>query len=233
MSKILILEDDRDLQDAMKETLKSAGYEASAYSSAFEARQALQAHTFNLMIVDIKLIGAESGLDFCNYIKGQKNLANIPVIVLSGNPSAEYEKESLLCGAIDYVQKPVDLDMLMLKITNVLKSQPKAKGLSVSQGVLSFENITIDLDAIKVKVDGVEVPNLTRKEFKILEYLMQNPGVVLNRDDLNKAIAGLEEYKITPRSIDTHIVHLRKALGSSGDYIKTVRGFGYQLVKHN
>ena len=172
--------------------------------------------------LDVMLPG-ENGIEILKRIRLDASTRSIPVIMLTAK-SSEYDKViGLDSGADDYVCKPFGMMELISRIKAVLRRTSKP---DVSE-TLVCGNVALNIKGHSVTVDGKPV-ELTLKEFELLKLLMQNPGVVLNRDTLLGSIWGYD-FDGETRTVDVHIRTLRCKLGEKGDIIETVRGVGYKI----
>lgn len=214
--RILLVEDDELLASAVTKGLRME-FEVDAHLRAEPALLALDSEVYDLLLLDLNLPGM-SGLDLLRKIR-RKHSA-IPVCILTAKDRMEQKIEGLEAGADDYLVKPFDFDELLARVHALLRR---------SQGVydkkLTYENITLDLDAKQVTRDN-EVVSLSAREFAILSVLMQNQGKVMNKQQLEDKLYGWE-MDVESNTIEVHISGIRKKLGK--ELIKTVRGLGYRI----
>lgn len=177
----------------------------------------------DLILLDIMLPGID-GLDVCKLLKGDKGTAVIPVVILTAKVDEADIVRGLELGADDYVKKPFSPKELIARIKAVLRRHADVTEVSAEIG---FQDIRLNPGRREVTVKGSAV-DLTYSEFEILHLMIRHPGLVFSRSKIVDEVRG-ENYPVTDRSVDFQIVGLRKKLGDSGKYIKTVRGVGYRL----
>ncbi len=230
---IYCVEDDSDIRDLVVYTLENTGYEALGFDDGEAMFAALKeilkeqdagAKLPELILLDIMLPG-EDGMSILARLKDSDKTKDIPVIMLTAK-GAEYDKvKGLDAGADDYVTKPFGMMELVSRIKAVLRRAGKNK--NPDKDVIQIRDLTIDLKKHEVKAAG-EVVTLTLKEYELLKRLMQNPNIVLTRDQLLEEIWGYD-FDGETRTVDVHVRTLRQKLGKCGDYIETVRGVGYRM----
>jgi len=225
VSNILIIEDEKDIVEALEYNLKKEGFKVSkAYdgkSGLKLAREKLPA----LIILDL-MLPVIDGLEVCKILKKETKTSNIPVIMLTAKGSEVDKVLGLELGADDYVTKPFSMRELMARIKAILKRySPKDE---TAQPIIKLPHLEIDLGKHEVKVDG-KLIELSAKEFSLLHYLAQNQGKAIGRDKLLDAVWGIE-VAIETRTVDVHVKRVREKLGKKvGKYITTLRGVGYKF----
>lgn len=221
---IYCVEDDINIRELVIYTLESIGYRARGFEDGKTFMEALKEETPELVLLDIMLPG-EDGMEILKSMKSSGKTADIPVIMVTAK-GAEYDKVlGLDSGADDYVTKPFGMMELISRIKAVLRRTKK--GESKKEGKIVLASLAIDVSKREVLVDGQRVA-LTYKEFELLRRMMENPGIVLTRDQLLEDIWGYD-YGGETRTVDVHIRTLRQKLGSAGEMVETVRGVGYRL----
>lgn len=219
---IYCVEDERNIRELIVYTLESSGLEARGFEDGEAFFSGLKQEIPQLVLLDIMLPG-EDGLSILKKLKGDTKTSNIPVILVTAK-GAEYDKVlGLDMGADDYVVKPFGMMELVARVKALLRRSQKEK--SVREYVMG--DLTMQVDKHVVKVQGEEVL-LTFKEFELLKYMLENPGIVLSRDQILEHIWGYEFVGET-RTVDVHIRTLRKKLGPCQDLIETIRGVGYRM----
>ena len=220
---IYCVEDDSNIRELVVYALKTGGLEAEGFEDAENFYTALKKEKPELVLLDIMLPG-EDGMSVLADLKSRNETKNIPVIMLTAK-GAEYDKvRGLNQGADDYVTKPFGVMELLARIKAVLRRSGTTQEVKHE---ISAGAIVIDLDRHQVYAGDNEV-ELTYKEFELLQYLLENRGLVLSREKLLKAIWGYD-FEGETRTVDVHIGNLRQKLGSSGSAIETVRGIGYRI----
>lgn len=220
---IYLVEDDPSIRKLVEYALKGKGYESMCFGSGEEMRKALGKDPKpELFLLDIMLPG-ESGLDILHYLRTSYDYRNVPVIMLTAK-DAEYDKVlGLDSGADDYITKPIGIMELLARINAVLRRTSASR----MPHDLSIGGITISQAAHEVKVNGSKVA-LTLKEFNLLLFLMENSGLVMDRERILSTVWGYS-FDGENRTVDVHIRHLREKLGTEGERIETVKGIGYRF----
>lgn len=216
MFKVLVIEDDASIAHSLALYIKNEGYEEKHCADGLSAMDTFQAFRPELIILDINLPG-KSGIDVCREIR---SVSDVPIIVLSARGS---EPDKLLLfelGVDDYVLKPFSARELMARITAVRK-RIEAKKKPKKEKSLVFGSITIDPHTFSIDCPTQDIV-LTKTEFSILEYCIQNADGVIKREGIMKDVMGYDNY-VYDRTIDTHIKNLRKKLESCIT-IETLRG---------
>ncbi|MGI5935193.1 MAG: response regulator transcription factor [Oscillospiraceae bacterium] len=221
MYRILVVDDEQKLREAIGKYARFEGYDTIEATDGLEAVELCKNNTFDLILLDVMLPKLD-GVSACREIR---KFSDTPIIMLTARGD-EYDRiVGFEAGADDYVVKPFSPKELILRIAALLKRNRK----NVSQ-TLTYEGIVVDLPARSVEIDGARV-ELTAKEFDLLVTLLKNPGIVLSRQTLIKEVWGKDADMSTNRTLDTHIKQVRKALGTYSGRIVTVRGIGYRLEK--
>lgn len=215
MIKILIVEDERPISDLIKINLTDAGYECTCAYDGLEAANILEAHNFDLILLDIMLPEID-GYELLEYIKP----LDIPVIFLTAKSALNDRVKGLTLGAEDYIVKPFEIVELLARVNVVLRRYNK------SAAILQFEDIIIDPENKIVKKDN-NILDLTPKEFDLLVMFVRNVNITLFRERIYESIWESEYYGDT-RTLDLHIQRLRKKTGLEHK-LKTVYKVGYRL----
>ena len=221
MQKILIVEDDLDIQELLQNFLKEAGYGIVAAKDGMEALEMFTS-TFDLVLLDVMLHKID-GFSVCEFIRKK---SNVPIIMLTALNGEEEQIKGLDLQVDDYITKPFSMPVLIRKIAAVLR---RSQLQSSKHQVISYGNFTLDLDSYTAGMDGT-VYNLTQREFEILRELLLHQGRVMTRQNLLDKLWKYDFYG-DERVVDTHIKNLRKKLRI--DFIQTVRGVGYKVDKEN
>ena len=219
--RVLLVEDDELLGDAVKTGLTQFGYLVEWLKDGETARAAIKTESFELIILDLSLPKL-SGMKLLQSIRHDQNTT--PVIILTARESVHDRIKGLDSGADDYITKPFDLNELSARIRALVRrSQGRADSL------LQYRNLTIDPAAHSVLMDDVPI-NVPRREFSLLQKLLENDGQVLSRDQLMQSIYGWED-DVDSNTLEVHIHNLRKKLNAT--FIRTIRGVGYMAEKKN
>jgi len=217
--RLLLIEDDELLGDAIKTGLSQFGYIVDWLTDGELARAAIKSESFELIILDLGLPKL-SGLNLLKTIRSAGDLT--PVIILTARESVECRITGLDAGADDYLIKPFDLNELSARIRALLRrSQGRANT------TITYRNVTIDPAAHSVTVNNLPI-NVPRREFSLLQKLLENSGRVLTREQLMQSLYGWEE-DVDSNALEVHIHNLRKKLNAT--YIRTIRGIGYMVEK--
>lgn len=224
MTKIMIVEDEAGLVTLLKYNLEKQGYETVSVMDGKEVMTTAMAEKPDLILLDWMLPNV-SGIDLCREIRRSYELRNTPIIMLTARGDEADKVRGLSYGADDYMTKPYSIPELMARIVALLRRvQPEVK-----QDNLVFEDLTMDFAKRRV-MRGERSVHLGPTEFRLLQYLMEKPGVVLSRESLLKLVWG-GSIHVELRTVDVHIRRLRRALNEGGepDIIRTVRSAGYAL----
>lgn len=223
--KILIIEDDKDISKMLFDFLSLKGFAAACAHNGVEGFKEAAGGTYNLVLLDL-MLPYKSG---DTLLQELREVSDVPVIVMSAKGLTQTKIELLRLGADDYVTKPFDLDELLARIESNLKRYDKAPNLKSSP--LTFGEITLDSNTKNVTVNGAEIL-LTATEYMLLELMLASPQKVFSKQNLYETI-WKEPYAYDDNTINTHISNLRKKLKeySPVEYIETVWGMGYKLIK--
>ena len=223
--KILVVEDDEDIQELIRYNLEKDGFKVTGVAAGEAGLKRAASDSPDLIILDLMLPGMD-GLSICRELRANPVTKAIPVAMLTARGEEVDVVAALEAGADDYIAKPFSPRVLTARIRAVLRrkdaveKEPEVK--HVRRGSLE-----IDVARHEVKVGGKAVA-LTASEFKILLFLAEHPGIVYSRYQLVDAVHGAD-YPVTDRSVDVQIVGLRKKLKAGSDCIETVRGVGYRF----
>lgn len=226
MQKILIVEDDTNINNLLQEALSKEGYSCEQAFSGTEAKLLLnmQKHGYALVLLDLMLPGI-SGEAVLEEIRKKGNL---PVIVLTAKDSLDEKVEVLTSGADDYITKPFEIREVLARVqVQLRRKEEKETGIERD---LSFKDMVLNRDTFQVRIDGRILPKITKQEFAILELLLRNPKQVFSKEDIFE-YAWEETYMGETKTLDVHISNIRKKIKqvTSDEYIETVWGIGYRL----
>lgn len=222
--RILIIEDEREIQDILKELLMDAGYEATAASDGLEGITLFQKRKFDLILLDIMMPKID-GYGVCEIIRQE---SSIPIIVLTALDEEEAQIKAFELKADDYITKPFSVKLVLLRVEAVLR-RVKERESQMPDNILTYGNVRLDRESHLVSVDGIPV-SLTHTEYGLLERFMLHPGRVFTRDNLLNEVWGYN-FIGDEKTVNIHIMNLRRKLGT--DIIETIRGVGYRLGKEN
>ena len=224
---ILSVEDDEHIARLIKYNVEKEGYICQTVESGEEGLDILRREKIDLVILDI-MLPSMSGLNVCKTIKQDKELAGIPVILLTAKGEEMDKIIGFEFGADDYLVKPFSPRELILRINAILR---RTQGADVKNDILNYSDIKMDLTRHKVFVVGEEI-KLTAMEFKLLMIFVQRKGRLQSRDHLLKDVWDFSS-DVTTRTVDTHVKRLRQKLGKTGERIETIRGYGYRLKEES
>ena len=224
MEKILVIEDDRAIRKALKKLFEPECYAVELIPDGAAGLEAFRKSSPDLIILDLNL-PTLAGRDVCRAIRSESPL--VPIIVVTAVDSEADRVLLLELGADDYVIKPFSPRELLARVRAVLRRSKRG----TSEVQYRFDNITIDFSKMEIVRAGRPVP-LTRQEFKVLKYFLQNQNRVISREELLNEVWGYESYPTT-RTVDAHILTLRQKLeidpANPGHFL-TVHGVGYKFV---
>lgn len=223
MAKILLVDDDRHISEILEFNLRNENFDVVAVFSAEEAlRQNIS--QFDLILLDV-MMGGMSGYKMAEILR--KDGIHVPIIFLTAKDTENDMLTAFSVGGDDYISKPFSLKEVIARVKAVLKRTRPATEDNRKQGKLSIGTLTIDFDQKEVDLNGEKI-SLTKTEFELLTLLAQNPGSLFSRERIINTIWRETPY-ITERTVDVHIVRLRKKLGAYSDAITSRTGYGYRF----
>lgn len=225
--KILIVDDEVHILELIRFNLEKE-YQVSTAGSGEEALEILSKESMDLMILDLMLPGMD-GIQVCNRVRNQKDLMQLPIIMLTAKNEDADRILGLEVGADDYLSKPFNVRELQARIKAVLRRSSYDQREPKSH--YGIRDLSLDIESREVRKNGEVLP-LTAKEFDLLKLLMEHQGKVLSRNFLLDKIWGYE-YFGESRTVDVHIRHLRMKIGEDEEnpYILTKRGIGYKMLR--
>lgn len=224
MFKILVVEDDHELNRLFCRTLNRNGYETLTAADASEALELLDTELVDLIISDVMMPGMD-GFEFVRQLREAQ--MTLPIMMITAKSDIKDKQSGFLSGADDYMVKPVELQEMLLRVQALLR---RAK--SVSERKLSFGGTSLLYDVWTVE-DGQGSQILPQKEFQLLYKLLSYPGQIFTRQQILDDIWGPEGY-VDSHTLDVHISRLRERFKKNEDFeIVTIRGLGYRAVKKN
>ncbi|MCX8037243.1 MAG: response regulator transcription factor [Candidatus Sumerlaeia bacterium] len=221
---ILVVDDEEDILELVRYNLAKEGYTVSGVLSGEEALKKITATMPDLVILDLMLPGL-NGLEVCKTLKANPKTQHIPIVMLTAKGEEADVVTGLELGADDYITKPFSPRLLVARVRAVLRR--KARQAVEEDSAIQIHDLVIHPGRHEVLVGGKPV-DLTFTEFRILHTLARRPGWVFTRFQIVEAVRG-EVYPVTDRSVDVHIVGLRRKLGPASKYIQAVRGIGYRF----
>ncbi|HEX6465642.1 MAG TPA: response regulator transcription factor [Vicinamibacterales bacterium] len=224
--RVLVVEDENDIAGLIKHTLERSGdASVEVVARGDEALRSITGRPPDLVILDLNL-PVLSGDEVCRILRQRQETRQIPIIMLTARTSESDRVAGLDLGADDYVTKPFSLRELAARVRAVLRRR-RASADEARQARYTGKHLVADFDAVAVTVDTKPV-KLTRREFELLRFLVENKNRVLSRDRLLERVWGYDRF-IETRSVDVHVGRLRAKLGSAGQQIETVIGLGYRF----
>lgn len=218
MANILIVEDEKNMQDIIAEYMQRGGHTCFTADDGIDALMILKNNPMDLMILDIMM----PNLDGFSVCKVAREMSNFPIIMLTAKGSEEDKLKGYDFGADDYMTKPFSPKVLLAKANALLRRSSVLPADAINAG-----KISVIPASHKVFVNGKEIV-LTHKEYELLHFFMANPGQIFSREQLLNRIWGYD-FEGTTRTVDTHIKTLRQKLGDEGKHIVTLIRSGYKF----
>ncbi|MFG1462188.1 response regulator transcription factor [Xanthobacter sp. DSM 24535] len=215
--RILVVEDDPVLMDGLKVGLGLAGATVDEVATCADARAALAASRFDAVVLDLMLPDG-SGLDLLAAMRARGDVT--PVLLLTALDETGDRVRGLDAGADDYLGKPFDLDELAARVRAIAR-----RGQGRASPMLTAGTLVLDPATLAASVEGRAIP-LSRREFAVLAALMERPGVIRSRSEIEERLYGWQE-EVESNTVEVHIHNLRTKVGR--DAIETVRGLGYRV----
>jgi len=224
--KILLVEDDQNFGDVLRSYLEMHDYDVTLESDGEAGFRAYSKGTYNLCIFDV-MMPKKDGFTLAKEVREKDK--EIPIIFLTAKALKEDVLEGFKIGADDYITKPFSAKELRSRVQAALRRTARLQ----QSELLQHGTLTLDTSAMRVNIDDTEV-SLGQTEFKLLQFFLGNPDRVFSREQLLNNVWGLNTF-VEERTVDVHILRLRKALRSHGieKIIDTVRGAGYRLSTPN
>ncbi|MCT3247697.1 DNA-binding response regulator [Lactiplantibacillus plantarum] len=226
MSRILIIEDEKNLARFVELELKHEGYDIQVEYNGRKGLDAALAEDFDAILLDL-MLPELNGLEVCRWVREVKNT---PIIMMTARDSVIDRVSGLDHGADDYIVKPFAIEELLARLRALLRRiDLESEQQSTKQTTVTYKDLTIEKENLVVK-RGDEVINLTKREYELLLTLMENINVVLARDVLLNKVWGYES-EVETNVVDVYIRYLRNKIDRPGEksYIQTVRGTGYVI----
>ncbi|HSW39098.1 MAG TPA: response regulator [Acidobacteriota bacterium] len=225
MSKglVLIIDDEKDLVDLVRYNLEKDGYHVISAGDGESGLALAIERKPDLAVVDLMLPGID-GLETCRLLRQSEATAMIPIIMLTAKSSESDRIVGLEIGADDYVTKPFSPRELLARVKAILR---RSSGYRPTPAVIRRGKLAIDTTSLEVSCNHTRI-DLTATEYRLLRFLATHPGFVYSRSALIDGALG-RDVTVLERTIDVHIMSLRKKLGKCGEWIETIRGFGYRF----
>ena len=221
---VLVVDDEEDLVELVRYNLEQSEYDVRTACSGLEAVQAVAEDPPDLIVLDLMMPGVD-GLQVCNQIRASEKTQHIPILMLTAKGDERDVVQGLEAGADDYVTKPFSVQVLLARISALLRRSERS--VPEQDEAIKVDRITLFPRKHEVRIDGKPV-QLTAAEFRALHFLARRRGWVFTRQQIVEAVHG-PDYVVTDRSVDVLMVGLRKRLGKASSYIETVRGVGYRM----
>lgn len=221
--RILLIEDDGALGDGIHKGLKQYGYTVDWLTDGRTALSSIKTETFDVILLDLNLPGLP-GLSVLREMRAAG--ITMPVLILTARHAIEDRIKGLDSGADDYLTKPFDLDELSARI----RALQRRFSSNRASPLLTYRDIKLDPSSFTVTLKGLAI-SLSRREFSLLQKLLENAGHVVSRDSLNQCLYGWGD-EIDSNTLEVHVHNLRKKLVDT-NFIRTIRGVGYMAEKEN
>lgn len=225
METILVIEDNKDVNDMLCETLKAEGYQVKAAYDGLSGMSELKKEIYDMVLLDI-MLPYKSGDEI---LKELRKFSNIPTIILSAKSMVETKIDLLQLGADDYMTKPFDLGEVAARVGTHLR---RTRIQQIQESIYTYKDLELNASKKQLKVAGKEV-EMTAKEYMILELLLKHKGKVFSKANIYETL-WKEEYLGDDNAIKTHMSNIRNKLKTANpeeEYIETVWGLGYRLCK--
>ena len=219
--KIAVIEDNKTNIKLIRYQLEMEDFDVHIEETGAAGLKMIKNQKPDMVILDIGLPDID-GFELCKTLRQDKVTKDYPIIMLTAKGEDRDKIEGLKLGADDYITKPYNADELILRIKNLLTRSIKYKE---NNGFKKVKELEVDYSKREVKVKG-KLVNLTFSEYQILNLLIDNPGKVYTKKELNRIVFNINE-EVESRTIDTHVHNLRKKLKSSGSLINTIRSVGF------
>jgi DNA-binding response OmpR family regulator len=228
--RVLIVEDEGDIASLIKRSLERGGdIRAEVVGTGAAALTSVIEDPPDLILLDLNLPFLD-GIEVFRILRNRPSTAKIPIIMLTARTSEPDRVTGLELGAEDYITKPFSIRELVARVRTALR---RRQGAAVAEppAVYRGRHLSIDFDAVSIIVEGQSV-RLTRREFELLKFLVENRNRVISRDRLLERVWGFDR-PIETRSVDVHVGRLRAKLGAAGKQIETVIGLGYRFTEQS
>jgi DNA-binding response OmpR family regulator len=221
--KILVIEDEKDIQEILQIYLKRDGYDVHFAGDGETGLRKASQERYDLILLDLMLPRMD-GLEICRNLRSRPQTSDIPIIIVTAKVEESDRVVGLEMGADDYITKPFSPREVVARVRALFRRLEKPKTKEVRH---EFGGIVLDPSKHEVTYEGKSL-SLTAKEFKLLEYFLANRGRVLSRDILLNEIWGYD-YFGTTRTVDVHVAHLRQRFQVLNKSLVSIKGLGYKL----
>ena len=226
--RILLVDDERGMQIALEDRLKSEGYQVTVEGNGIRGEERAGSEQFDLVILDVMLPGRD-GFQVCQNLRGAS--IQTPILMVTARDTTIDTVMGLRIGADDYLAKPFEMQVLIARIEALLRRAATPAKSRLSAGIrYRFGTFILDTHTRQLFSGGTEVP-LSSQEYRLLEFFLENAGRTIDRDELLNEVWGYET-ETTTRTVDVHVSWLRRKLGENRHplHLLTVRGHGYRFV---
>jgi two-component system alkaline phosphatase synthesis response regulator PhoP len=220
---ILVIDDQRDFRDLVRRSLEPAGFDVILASDGVSGLKIAGQHHPDLVVLDLTMAGMD-GLDVCRRLREDPRRQQLPILILSARASVAERIAGLKTGADDYLVKPFSPGELIARVEALLR---RASLPANAPAVIVADDLLIDLHGHTIAYGGEPI-ELTGAQFRILEFLAVHRGRAFSRDEIISACLR-DDMDVTERTVDAHIVGIRRALGKAAKFVETVRTVGYKF----
>lgn len=224
-NKILVIDDEKDLCEILKFNLENENFSVDVVFSAEEAIN-LKLEKYDLLLLDV-MMGRMSGFKLAYKIRKERNLS-VPIIFLTAKDTENDALTGFSLGADDYISKPFSIRHVIARVKAVLN---RTKSTGTKDKTIIIKNLKINAERKKVIIDNIPA-NLTKKEFDILQLLIENQGKIFSREEILDYIWG-DDVIVSDRTVDVNITRIRKKLGKYGKALVNRSGYGYCFEADN
>lgn len=225
--KILIIEDDKDINLLLSKILKRENYETTSAYTGVEGKLFTDVEAFDLILLDLMLPGM-SGEEIIEYIREKEG--KMPILVISAKIDKETKLNVLKSGADDFIMKPFDTDEVVARVEANLRRYKKFSSFHIPHKILQYRDLEMDLEEIKTRVNGKEI-NLTPIEYEILKLLLSHPKKIFTKENIYRSV-WKDEFYGDENTVNVHISNIRNKISrfdNSTEYIKTIWGMGFRI----
>lgn len=224
---ILAIDDEKDILKLLQYNLEKEGYQVSTAGTGEEGFEAAKIKKPDLILLDLMLPGMD-GFEVCKLLRKDKSTQGIPILMLTAKNTEIDQVVGLEIGASDYIAKPFSMKVLLVRVKNLFRrTEPAQDGSQI----IEAGDFILDRERHSLTIKGKPV-SLTKLEFNILAFLMENRGKVYARDRILDHVWKGESF-VVDRSVDVHVKSIRGKLGKYRDFIETVRGSGYRFIEED
>ncbi len=226
---ILIVDDEKDIVELLQYNLQKENYNVITAFNGYDVLPCASKKP-DVILLDVMLPGMD-GFEALKQLQRNKETSQIPVIFLTARSSEIDEVVGLELGAVDYIVKPISIPKLLARIKSVLRKNEQQEHSPQKSSAIVFEEIEIHPEQHKVFINKRDI-FFPKKEFQLLQFLIEHSGNVVTREKLLDSIWG-NDVRVNDRTIDVHIRKIREKLGTYAEYIETIKGIGYRFRSKN